>query len=143
MRASLAHQASTPLKVCHKSHWRSKPLKFSSNLFFLHFFIVWKRDDEKFWYFETKTKTLNYYKSIFSVILTFSKFLYQKTRGMGHYMAKKTAFIIKLPLPYPLNYPVLGYFMLVSFPCVTVKQMLVLVFCVLLVTHGGFIMETD
>ena len=30
-----------------------------------------------------------------------------------------------------------------SFPCVTVKQMLVLVFCVLLVTHGGFIMETD
>ena len=55
------------------------------------------------------------------------------TRGMGHYMAKKIAFIIKLPPP------VFGQFMLVSFPCVTVKQMLVLVFCVLLVTLGGFI----
>ena len=41
--------------------------KSSSNLFFLHFFIVQMKDDKKVWYFLTKTQTLRN-KKIFELI---------------------------------------------------------------------------
>ena len=72
--------------------------------------------------------------------------IFLTTRGRGHYMAKKEDFSYEI---FPYLSSVSHYVSLFSvcyqatnvspsFLCVTVNQMLVSVFCVLLVTHGRF-----